>query len=80
MKFTTEIEYTPTPSDMADELWKWDSEQQAEFIYCLFIYYGRENARMIYQLNAVADELKHFKKDERLLIKHRLQDLIDRMD
>ena len=47
---------------------------------CLFIYYGRENARMIYQLNAVADELKHFKKDERLLIKHRLQDLIDRMD
>lgn len=79
MTFTTEVEYVPTPVELADELWEWDAEQQAEFLYSLLVEHGRENAAMIYQIDYVADELKIFDKEELMVIKHRLEDLIERL-
>ena len=79
MTFTTEVKYTPTPVELANELWEWDAEQQAEFLYSLFVEHGRENAAMIYQIDHVADELKIFDKEELMVIEHRLEDLIERL-
>ena len=79
MKFTTKVEYTPSPVEMANELWEWDAEQQAEFIYSFFAYHGREDVEMIYQLDVIADELKIFGVEDELFIKRRLEELTDRL-
>ena len=79
MTFTTEVEYAPTPVELADELWELDAEQQAEFLYSLFVEHGRENAAMTYQIDYVADELKILDKEELMVIKHGLEDLIERL-
>lgn len=36
-----EVEFNPTPDELAKEIWEWDAEQQANFLYELAYLYNR---------------------------------------
>lgn len=52
-----EVEFNPTPDELAKEIWEWDAEQQANFLYELAYLYRFNIADFLIQLQYVSDEI-----------------------
>lgn len=53
----TEIEFYPTPEEVVKEIWEWDAEQQANFLYELAYLYKSHIPDFLIQLQFVSDEI-----------------------
>ena len=53
-----EVEFNPTPDELAKEIWEeWDEEQQADFLYELAYLYRKREKNFLTQLQYVSDEI-----------------------
>ena len=59
MKKTIEIEMYLNATEVADEIWNWDCEEQAEFLSQLALLYKYNKADFLAQVQYVADELNN---------------------
>lgn len=79
MKQLVEINIDPPPSMIEQELWyKYDAIAQARFLKCVVTRYRIETANVLYQMNAIADELhKNYTKETSESLIDLLQEMID---
>ena len=52
-----EVEFNPTPDELVKEIWEWDAEQQANFLYELAYLYRFHISDFLTQLQFVSDEI-----------------------
>ena len=52
-----EVEFNPTPDELVKEIWEWDAEQQANFLYELAYFYRFHIPDFLVQLQYVSDEI-----------------------
>ena len=52
-----EVEFEPTPDELAKEICEWDAEQQANFLYELAYLYRFHVPDFLTQLQAISDEI-----------------------
>ena len=57
MKKMIEVDVCLDGKEVAEELWNWDAEKQANFLYNLGYLYKYNKPDFLYQMSAVADEI-----------------------
>lgn len=73
------VEMTPSPIELAEELWKFDAKQQADFLRHFLLNTG-EYCDMLMQFEYVTDEINNYNHEDRQLIKRQLEELLDRLN
>ena len=79
MKINTEIVYSPTPAELAIELWEQDAEYQADFLQMFLLQVPDRRADIIYQLDSITKKLQLMDTSDKNDISWLLSDFADRI-